>query len=803
MLCKYPAHIRVDEHGDLTRQSVKTHLINTAEYCSRSLSSIGFKNTGYFLGIVHDIGKMYPKFSEYIENAAAGKDVRRGSVDHSSSAVKLVLTMFHPETYGSKQDIATEIIAYALAAHHGAVDLCDRKARLAFIRKLEHDEDDIGYENVRTEFFSTVISEEEFKELYSSACLEFEPFFKRLFSDKKKREEDSFFLGLMARLLLSALVDADRRDTAEFMSGRRLKVRSEGDRRLWNRYFNKFEERIAQFKSDSPINEARKHISDACLSYAENKADICRLTVPTGAGKTLSSLRYALKKAEVSGKKRIFYIIPLLSVIEQNAAVLEDFLDKEIILEHHSNVFIEPSDYALLEKYSELSQSWNSPVVISTLVQLLNTLFDASGSSVRRMCSLCDSVIIIDEIQSLPRKTIDIFNSAVNFLTKFCRATVVLCSATQPSFEKSKHPLDIPKDSHMVKPDPKILSCFERTKIVDISNSSGYTYAQAAQKAMEIMPCQRSLLIICNTKAAVKDIYLELKNNHELTDISLYHLSTSMCPAHRKHTLGEINAALAGNERIICVSSQLVEAGVDFSFECVIRSRAGLDNIAQAAGRCNRNGEVGTVCPVYIMNLKHEDTKNLPDIRHSQNAFISFKEMYKRNPKSYGDDLLSDKSISEYYNKLFGDRQANQYFEYPCPDVHSSIYKMLSENESFKSSHSSPFYMNQAFKTAGRFFKVFEKSATDVIVPYSEEGRKLIADLYSERARYDIAYLSGKLKEASKFSVSIFEDKKKILSREGALHTQEDTPFITLREGFYNEEYGLDIKGETPTGVIL
>ncbi len=207
----------------------------------------------------------------------------------------------------------------------------------------------------------------------------------------------------------------------------------------WKERMAYYEERIARLDSSGALNQVRSDISGQCLAAAQRESGIYRLNVPTGAGKTLSALRYALAHAEKYQKKRIIFIIPLLSVLDQNVKVIRDHVrDQDEVLEHHSNVIRGKDTAEEADRYEFLEESWNYPIVVSTLVQLLDILFSHRTSAAGRMQALCDSVIVIDEVQSLPKKITDMFNMAMNFLLQFCNASIVLSSATQPCFEELK-----------------------------------------------------------------------------------------------------------------------------------------------------------------------------------------------------------------------------------------------------------------------------------------------------------------------------------------------------------------------------
>lgn len=282
----------------------------------------------------------------------------------------------------------------------------------------------------------------------------------------------------------------------------------------------------------TPINQLRLEIADQCRDFAKVQPGIYRLNVPTGGGKTLSSLRYSLYHARNYHKKRIIYVIPLLSIIDQNAEELESYLPNERVLEHHSDVVIEKKHSDELEQYDLMKDRWTAPVIITTMVQILDILFSAKTQTIARMRALCDSVMIFDEVQSVPVKTLMMFNSAINFLAAQCRTTVILCSATQPEFESLKEfPLNV-SDKIMVRLEQKQLQLFKRHDYHIVSDDE-LEIGEVIEKAVQIEKQQNPLMIVCNTKSEAIQIYQGLRDRVDGT-VNIRHLSASMCKEHRK-----------------------------------------------------------------------------------------------------------------------------------------------------------------------------------------------------------------------------------------------------------------------------
>lgn len=445
----FPAHIRRSADGTSGPvQTVREHCRNTAQYAAQALEPVFLSASGYMAGLVHDSGKNTERFKDYILNQSAA----RGSVNHTFAAVKLLLDRYHTDNCGDFADVVSELLALASSAHHGLFDCVDEQQRSGFLHRLSAD--DTSYGEASDNFFRFCVSQDELDRRFHAARTELTPVLQKILSmtgddadDERYDHETAFYSGMLARLLLSAVIEGDRRDTAEFMNGTQFPAAWSRDKlhRLWSTHLKQMEEKLNNLPQNSAIDRARRAISDQCRQAAEQTGGVFRLNVPTGGGKTLSSLRFALAHASRHGKQRIIFTSPLLSILEQNAAVIRDYIqDDSLILEHHSNLINTSENSQQLDELELLTETWESPVIITTLVQLLNTLFSGKTSVIRRFHSLCQSIIVIDEVQTVPSKMLTLFSLAVNFLAEICGATVVLCSATQPCIEQLEHPLHTP-----------------------------------------------------------------------------------------------------------------------------------------------------------------------------------------------------------------------------------------------------------------------------------------------------------------------------------------------------------------------
>lgn len=786
----YPAHIRKVD-GKKYIQTVKEHCHGVAEIAAELLRDIGLEKTAYLAGMVHDLGKFSENFKNYIEKAADGEKVQRGSVNHTFAGVRFLLEKHSDEQLSGFSDIVLEILAYAVGAHHGLFDCVDDNNNNGFTKRIQ--KEGIDYLNAAQEFLKICFSKQDIEDLLKQSEKEFLPVFNEIekLADnadaKIQNTQITFYIGFLARLILSAIIEADRSDTSQFMNGyseKTVKNISE----IWINCIKNVEQKLSTMPLDKPINKTRAQISALCAEAGNLESGIYRLNLPTGAGKTLTSLRYALHHAFKHNKKRIIFTMPLLSIIEQNAGIIHEYIGNEdILLEHHSNV-IETDETGELDKRELLIESWNVPIIITTMVQLLNTLFAGKTSNIRRMQALCNSIIVIDEVQTVPDKMLSLFNLALNFLAKICNATIILCSATQPCFEKTMYPLDKSvKDLITLTKEQETV--FKRVRL---EYKGEMDCEELADFAAGILEENNSLLLVCNTKNEAAVMFNLLCS--KLKDVKAFHISAGMCTAHRKETIKEMQEALENKQqKVLCVSTQVIEAGVDVSFARVIRLLAGMDNIVQATGRENRNREFDGLAPGYIVRLKGEFLKGLSEIEDAKNAATDLLVKYKNNPQIYDDDLMSAKAVNEYYKSLYENVKSG-YHDFYIESVRDSILNLMSCNgnvDSEKIPEYNKYFMHQALKTAGGLFTVFDESSIDIIVPY-DRGKEIIQKIFAVGDK-DYEKLKAILKEAKLYTVSLFKYQKIKLEEQGALIFVPSAGVYILQDGYYDELTGLNL----------
>jgi len=786
MLCAHINPINFKE------QSVKEHLYNVSKMSKEYGAKISLNATAELIGILHDMGKATNKFDSYIHYSSSHPNDKslKGSINHSTAGAKFIYDNFY-NTTDPYQKFTAQLISLAICSHHGGlIDCLDLSGIDIFTNKMNTDKEIFYHEalcNYKEECFETA----NINELFIKSKEEIRDILTKINKIDDSAKFGQFAAGMLQKYLFSCVIDADRYDTYTFMEGKDQK-QSIDNSALWKELADKLEIELESYPKESRIDLLREEVSVSCKNFAEKEPGIYQLSVPTGGGKTLSSLRYALEHAKKFNKDRIFYIIPFTTIIDQNARDIKDILCRDdVILEHHSNLIVDNQQ----EDYKLLTERWDSPIVLTTMVQFLDTLFSGGTQGVRRLHNLANSIVIFDEIQAIPVKCINMFNSAINFLSNICNATIILCTATQPLLSTTKMPLKLSENPNMILDMQEKFEQFKRVNLVDKRLVGGYNAVSIKDLVLNTMNQVESVLVILNTKNSAKEIFNELKKaNIDLPkekQYLIFHLSTNMCPSHRMKILNDMREKL-GKERVICISTQLIEAGVNISFGCVVRSLAGLDSIAQAAGRCNRHGE-GSCSDVYIVNIEGENVSKLVDIKAGQECTMRVLQEFKESPSIFDNDLLSPKAMERYYKYYFHNRMGEMDYTLSKPNKDKSMYDLLSSNNeggnafNSRNGSKSKLMLKQGFKTAGNNFQVIDQNTTGVIIPYGE-GKDLITLI---NGQCSLTELKQYLKKAQQFSVNLYETDKRKLEEMNGIIPLKDGVVLALRSEFYSEDAGV------------
>ncbi|MEK4149492.1 CRISPR-associated helicase Cas3' [Robertmurraya sp. FSL W8-0741] len=801
---QYIAHIRV---SDREIQTVEKHLLEVKELAESYGEKIGVKHIAGLAGMLHDFGKFTNEFRTYILEAVNNPEAppKRGSVDHSTAGGKLLYVMFHEKNIKEFTGKLAEIVGNAIISHHSYLkDFLNPSLESDYLLRVS-EKKLAEFETSKESFFTYVMSEPDFIDYVEQAAEELKAFMKK--EPSKSSEYKYMFL---TKMIFSALIDADRTNTRLFEENKPFDPQENHDL-LFQTYYDRLMSKIESFQqhenANSPINLLRSEMSEQCDRFAEKPSGIYTLSIPTGGGKTLASLRYALKHAQKYHKKHIIYVVPYTTIIEQNAEEVRKILQEdENILEHHSNVIDDDHDndenqdgfMNSKQKLKLAKDNWDSPIIFTTMVQFLNVFYAKGSRNIRRLHNLTESVIIFDEVQKVPIPCVSLFNDALNFLKEYGQSSIVLCTATQPALDFVEHKLEVNTDAEMIDRIDHVIDAFKRVDIVDMATEQTFSNERLTDFIIEKIDEVQSLLVILNTKSVVKDLYEKLK---ESIDITVYHLSTSMCAAHRNSILGEVREQLEVGNKVICVSTQLIEAGVDVSFECVIRSLAGLDSIAQAAGRCNRHGEMG-IRSVYIIDHEEENLSRLKEIAKGKQVAKQIFIDLKRDDSSHGGHILSKKAMDRYFQEYYTELADD--LNYFVPQVGKEMTTLLMEPRHMNSYRQAyihkngqkkdiPLFILNSYGTAAEHFQVIDSMTTSVIVPYGK-GKEIIAEL---NGNYSLEDLRTMLKKVQQYTVNLFNYEKELLIKNSGLVSYMDGKILALKEGAYSTEFGLDTSNES------
>ena len=800
-------------------QTLEEHLWGVAELAKAHAEKISMGNYGELLGLLHDFGKYSSEFQKYIKDAIRKNDPqfnpdededfedptgKKGKIDHSTAGAQF---LGRKNGSSNAHKLLGQFLSLCLVSHHSGLINClttDNDGTWdSYSKRLSKNDHKTHLEECATnadhcilERIDGILADTLFTKPFEEMCREI------LLSSPDKNPFSTviqFQLGLLTRILFSTLIDADRQDTADSERPKSAQHRQQGMYRSWDTLIERIESKYKTFVTKNHVDKIRKEVSEHCLRAAKRPEGLFTLTVPTGGGKTLASLRFALHHAKEHSMDRIIYVIPFTTIIDQNAQDVREILEPKecpedagkIVLEHHSNIGADVQSW----KEKLITENWDAPVVFTTMVQFLETVFGAGTRGARRMHQLAKAVIIFDEIQTLPIKCVHMFNNVINFLVNQCGSTVVLCTATQPllsSVDEKKGALKLTEENELMPDVDKLCADLKRVHVHDSRKSAGWSYPEIGALAVEQVSKEGNCLVVVNTKKAARLIFEEAQN----ADFEAFHLSTGMCPAHRKKTLKAIHQKLADKEPVLCISTQLIEAGINIDFRAVIRMLAGLDSITQAAGRCNRHGssELGSV---FIVNPAEENLEFLKDIAVGKEKSNRVLDDYRDNPSKYDSDVIGPKMLEWYYQNYFYERK--DAMDYPVyAGRNDSLLNLLSSNSNVVSEYGRvqkilpEIFLRQSFMTAAKLFKSIDAPTRSVLVRYGDEGKELVNQLC---AAYEVDKQYALIKKAQQYSVNLFPYEFEKLAVQDALYrVQEDTEIFYLDDRYYSETFGISME---------
>ena len=533
-------------------QWLDDHLEGTARKASKFAEAFNSGSWGYAAGIGHDTGKGLAEWQKYLKKKSGyGYDEEAhlenipGKLPHAAPGAKLA-----EEIFGKG---IGRVLSYCIAGHHtGLPDWTGTQSALAFL--LQQAITDGIPEEVRSLLLKTHPG-----------------------SLPRQFDIKGMDLSLWIRMLFSCLVDADFLDTEYYMDAEKQKERggylSIGQMSV---RLDTYMEELTSKAPDTEVNRVRQTVLTDCRNAAVKAPGFFSLTVPTGGGKTLSSMAFALKHAEFHKKDRIIYVIPYTSIIEQNTDVFRRAVGADQVVEHHSNLTTEE----LTVKARLSAENWDAPVIVTTSVQFFESLFAAKSSRCRKLHNICNSVVVLDEAQLLPVEFLAPILRAMELLVKHYGVSFVVCTATQPALEKQD---DVPGFPGIEKGlirevIQNVPSLYQKLKRVEVNVPDDLKTARSWEDIADELKTYESVLCVVSDRKSCKELF-------HLMPEGTYHLSALMCAQHRSDVIEKIKTDLKAKKQTRVISTQLVEAGVDLDFPVVYRAIAGLDSIAQAAGR--------------------------------------------------------------------------------------------------------------------------------------------------------------------------------------------------------------------------
>ncbi len=714
--------------GDKPWEELGTHLNNVARLAGNFAAKFSSRDWGELSGRWHDLGKYSLAFQEYLQSAGAPETLSsagRGRVDHSTAGAQFACT---------KENPLNKVLAYVIASHHsGLLDYLGAAGEASLENRL-HKAIAAWQENAPEEILAGELPE--LPEFITRGTID--------------AATIAFRLVFWIRLLFSALVDADYLATEAFMAADRAVLRGFEYPSL----SSMLEVLLAHLQAlggnaePTPVNMQRRQILQASLAAAAWEPGFFELYVPTGGGKTLSALALALAHAERYAKERLIVVIPYTSIIEQTAGVYREIfaeLGNNAVLEHHSN--LEPEHETEWNRLQ--AENWDAPLIVTTSLQFFESLFAARTSRCRKLHNIVNSVLIFDEVQTLPLNLLKPTLLAMRELVVNYGCSIVLTSATQPdlTYRENEFEEGLQHVRRIIPDHYTLYRNMQRAQAHDVGVLEDTDLVVALQAETQV-------LCVVNTRQHAAALFQQLGSGE-----GHYHLSTRMCPEHRRRVIAEIRRRLAAGLLCRVISTQLIEAGVDLDFAAVYRARCGLDSLAQAAGRCNREGRL-SCGRVYFFS-----TSKLPPpgcLRMSADCAAEIIACYP------GGNLLAPECIEQYFELYLWQRRGDMDEQGILPAIGRQ-----------------PDQLQFCFRTLAEKYRFIEDSSTEIIVPWSSEGELLVAQLRTG------AYFGREFcRKLQRYTVSLPAAESNRLQQEGVV-SEFAQRFVLASMQYYSKDTGV------------
>lgn len=698
-------------------QSTDEHNEGVAELSSVFASTFGFGDIGRIMGLLHDKGKEQVEWQEYLQGATGYSkqyaNIKNGP--HHAYVGAIIAQRQYPQI--------APLIAQPIAGHHrGLYDYCDY------------------IEETKREIPKDVTMDKAIP-----------------YHLPKLPSPEQFDLHHIVRMLFSCLVDADSLDTEEFMTPEQAKLR--GNHTTMKDLLTFLKAYLQELKAKAPeteVNRIRNYVQEQCCNESQGECGFYSLTVPTGGGKTLASVLWALHHAVRNDLQRIIIAIPYTSIIVQTATILKRIFGEDNVLEHHSNINPEDiKDAELRERLQLATENWDYPIIVTTNVQLFESLFSNKRSDCRKLHNIVKSVIILDEVQTLPLGFYKPIVHSLNTLQRIFGTSVLFTTASQPILSgriegaNQMASFDALQTVHEIIPQEARLH--EKLRRVELKYMKG---ARSYDEITEELSKHQKVLCIVNTRRDAKELYNRLPKE----GICL-HLSRMMCPAHVSETIEQIKESLKkpSNRPIRVIATQLIEAGVDIDFPVVFRQEAGLDSILQAAGRCNREGKE-KLCATYVFSLGKEHPLPPGFSTQTNNARLNMGPDH---------DWFAPEAMANYFKQLH-----SRIDNFDIKQMQGLLYKPACE-----------------FEEAARQFHLIDDQTISVIINWNG-SINLYQQLISQGPSYAL------MKKLAQFSVNIRERDFKKLHDIGAIEEPFENIFAVTNPHFYKSDTGLSIENQ-------
>jgi len=701
-------------------QSLDTHSSYVARIAEQFAKSFGSDVWVHRLGCLHDLGKARKSFQDYLCVCNGLTDADYDASDHSHSGAGAVWAV---QTFARSN--VGRILAYCVAGHHaGLPDWSGGETPCGSLSYRLDQEKDIVQEPAVAAWILGHQAE------WTAASLRPPWRF-----GKDNMSDVSFWI----RMLYSCLVDADFLNTEAFMESDKAATRSRYPAlpELSERFFAALDAKQRTAK-DTPVNRIRAEIRTACEAAAESPRGLFSLTVPTGGGKTFSGTAFAFRHALRHGLKRIIYVIPYTSIIEQTADVLRAFLGAENVVEHHSN--FDPDKETQQSRLA--SENWDAPVIVTTNVQFFESLYACRSGRCRKLHNIADSVVILDEAQLLPPRLLLPCVEAMRQLAAHYGVSMVLSTATQPALPGLEHVREI------IPPDMDLYGRLKRTDIVFPENRTvRQTWEEIASELKE----HDRVLCVVNTRKDSREL-------HALMPEGTIHLSATLCGEHRSRVIADIKAKLKAGQPVRVISTQLVEAGVDIDFPVVYRAFAGLPSIAQAAGRCNREGL--SAQPGRVVVFMPPKPAPLGELRKAEDTLS--------NLLATGLNAESPESYPQFFKAFYSAQN----------DLGTAFEEWLTKNARD--------FQFQFREAAAAFRMIDDRASATVIVRYGGND-SLIRSLLAVGPKRDI------MRRLQRFTVTVPHPTLAALREKGFVEEPHPGIYVQTMPSLYSEVFGLDI----------